>query len=209
MEPLAPEIAREESAVHSTADLLERARAGERGAFDRLFALALARVEWFVGLRLGRALRQKIEVADLVQETYAAAWERLGAFEAREEGAFVRWLFALAGNAVRRAAEQQGAQKRSAVRLAGPADAALVLAADPRSGPCTRAARLESRARVALALQQLDDELREALVLRVLEGRELALVAAHMGKSESAVRRLVARGLAELGRSLKSEGDHD
>lgn len=195
----------EPSRMERTADLLERARAGERGAFDALFARALPRLEWFVSLRLGPSLRERIEVADVVQDTYAAAWERLGSFEPRVEGAFVRWLFALAGNRIRREVERQGASKRSSVELGRPADAALQLAADPRSGPCTRAARLERRSRIARALEALEAAPREALILRVLEGRELAEVAARLGRSESAVRRLVARGLADLGRALGAE----
>src|SRR5690606_1407001 len=149
------------------------ARAGERGAFDVLFARSLPRLEWFVGLRLGAGLRGKVEVGDVVQETYVEAWKQLGSFEARGEGAFLRWLFALAANRIRRQLEHHGARKRAAVEAVGPADAALALAADPRSGPCTRAARLEGRARIAQALEGLEEGPREALILRVLEGRAL------------------------------------
>ena len=76
------------------------------------------------------------------------------------------------------------------------------------SGPCTRATRLDLRERVAAALDGLQEEHREALVLRVLEARPLTEVADRMERSESAVRRLVAAGLESLGRSLRREGSN-
>lgn len=188
--------------VDNTADLLTRARAGERDAFDRLFARTLPRLEWFLGLRIGARLGHQVEVADLIQETYAAAFDGLDRFEHRGPGSFLRWLFALAGNQVRRAAERQGAHHRRRQSTGASAASALALAADPATGPCTRAERHEARARLQSALESLDDELREALVLRVLEERPLAEVAHTLERSESAVRRLVAKGLVALGQSL-------
>lgn len=191
----------EQASVERTADLLERARAGDRDAFDRLFARALPRLRWLADLRLGPELRARLAPDDVVQETYAAALPLLPSFEPRGEGALVRWLFALAENRIRALAAHHGALHRRAT-AGGPADAALALAADPTTGPCTRAARLELRGRVGRALARLAGDEREALVLRVLQGRPLAEVAAQLERSESAVRRLVARALERVGRSL-------
>lgn len=189
--------------MDETADLLTRARAGERAAFDLLFARTLPRLEWFVELRLGGRLRQRVEVADLVQETYAAALSSLEGFEPRGAGSFLRWLLAVAGNQVRRAASHHGAARRAGG--GGPADDALALAADPRTGPRTSAERQDLRAHLLGSLEGLESAEREALSLRVLEGRPLAEVAERMERSESAVRRLVAKALVSLGHALGPE----
>ena len=188
-----------------TVGLIEKARAGDQAAFDRLFARALPRLQWFVSLRLGRGLRARLEPDDVVQETYATALALLPEFESRGEGTFLRWLCSLAENQVRKLVAHHGERRRSALRVGRPADTALAMAADPASGPCTRAARVEVRSKVSAAIDTLPDELREALLLRIVEGRRLREVAETMDRSESATRRLVARATAALGRALQGK----
>jgi RNA polymerase sigma-70 factor (ECF subfamily) len=194
--------------LERTADLLARAAAGDSRAYDRLFARVAPRLEWYVAVRLGPELRARVEPADVVQETYAAALQQLGGFAPRGEGAFLRWLFAIAGHQVLRLSEHHGADHRRAVARGADAAAALALAADPLSGPCTRAERLEVRERLQRALLALEHDARLAVTARVLEGRPLAEVAAALGRSESAARRLVAGALARLGRELAGGTRH-
>ena len=74
----------------STARLLQRARDGDRAAYDRLFALAADRLLLYVRLRLGKGLRDRLESMDVVQEAYLEAWKDLATFEPRDDGAFAR-----------------------------------------------------------------------------------------------------------------------
>lgn len=195
----------EARAMEPSVELLTRAARGERCAFDALFARALPRLRWYIDLRLRHDLRARLEPGDVVQETYAAALPLLAAFDAHGEGAFVRWLMAIAENQLRRLAAHHGAHHRRAMHGGGPADAALALALDPESGPCTRAARSELRERVQVILGRLDEVERDALAQRVLQGRPLADVATALARSESSVRRLVAAALEKLGRALREE----
>ena len=59
--------------------------------------------------------------------------------------------------------------------------------------------------RLQAALEGLEQDLREVILLRLIEGRPLAEVAERLERSESAVRRLAARAAAELGRALGRE----
>lgn len=192
-------------ALGPTVDLLTRARAGDAHAFDALFARVVPRLSWFVDLRLGAKLRERVDDEDVVQETYAVALTKLEDFESSHEGAFTSWLFAIAENQIRRLAAHHGAAHRSAVRSAGPADRAIALAADPMSGPATRVERRDMRERIRQALDGMDEAEREVILLRVVESRPLAEVASMTERSESAVRRLVARALGSLGRALGEE----
>ncbi len=192
---------------HPTAGLLQAAQSGDSGAFDRLFARLAPRLRWYVGMRLGAQLRQSVEADDVLQETFSAAWRGLGGFEDRGPGSLLRWFFALAENRLKSMASASRAQRRDRRRTVagGPADAALALEADPRTGPCTRAERVELRLRIASAMHELAPDERAAILGRVIDGRPLADLAVELGRSESAVRRLVAKAAAKLGRMLDGE----
>ncbi|MEM6674640.1 MAG: sigma-70 family RNA polymerase sigma factor [Planctomycetota bacterium] len=184
---------------------MTRARAGDEHAFDALFARVVPRLQWFVDLRMGARVRERVDRDDVIQDTYAAALTQLESFTPTREGAFASWLLAIAENQIRRLVAHHGAAHRRAVRSDRPADRALALAADPMSGPATRAERRDVRERVRAAMATMDAAEQEAVLLRVVEARPLAEVAEIMDRSESAVRRLVARALGSLGRQLSGE----
>ena len=72
------------------ARLLERARAGERAAFDALVAPHLPRLRSF----LHRLIAHPDDADDLTQDTALQAFRKLSTF--RGESAFAAWLFAIA-----------------------------------------------------------------------------------------------------------------
>lgn len=154
---------------------LERARAGDEHAFAAL-------VEPFrreLQLHCYRLLGSAQDAEDLVQETLLAAWRGLGAFE--ERASLRSWLYRIATNrslnAVRdrsRRPTTENTMNPSRARPAEPSwlepypDSALP---DPAPGP---EARYEQREAIQLsfivALQQLPEKQRAALVLRDVLG---------------------------------------
>ena len=97
---------------HRTADLVARARAGDRDAYDRLFALAADRVLLFLRVRLGPELAARVEPMDVLQETYVEALSGFARFEYRGDDTFARWLCRIAENKLHGLAKFHGAQKR-------------------------------------------------------------------------------------------------
>ena len=98
-----------------TASLLARTYGGDAQAFDAVFAPRCATgcagsLTCDSASTCGAAWR----VDDILQETYAAALRLLPGFESQDEGAFIRWLFALAENQIRRLAAHHGADHRVA-----------------------------------------------------------------------------------------------
>lgn len=178
----------------STARLLQRAREGDRAAYDRLFTLAADRLLLYVRLRLGKRLRDRLESMDVVQEAYLEAWRDLGSFEPRDDGAFARWLCRVAENRLRGLADHHGARKRQ------PRDVDDLRRSLP--GPATSAARREIRARVESAMDRLEPDEREVLLLRHFQGLTLEETAVVLGRSETAVRRLLGRAARRLGEEL-------
>jgi RNA polymerase sigma-70 factor, ECF subfamily len=75
--------------------LVERARAGDRGAFDLLVMKYQRRL-----IRLlKRMVRDPVEAEDVVQETFIKAYRALRFF--RGDAAFYTWLYRIAVNTAR------------------------------------------------------------------------------------------------------------
>ena len=95
-----------------TAQLVERARAGDAEAYERLFARVTTRLTTYVRVRLGAKLRQHVDALDVVQEIYVRAHQAFADFEPEHEGSFVPWLLTIADHCLRDLANHHGAQKR-------------------------------------------------------------------------------------------------
>jgi RNA polymerase sigma-70 factor (ECF subfamily) len=172
--------------------LWQRARVGDRAAYDRLFNLHTDRALLFIRARLGPALRGRVEAQDVLQDAYLAAHTAFSQFEYTDEGSFLRWLCRIIDNRIRDLGDYFTAAKRQAVEL-------------PRSdptGPISALDRVEHRQKVAAALDHLDDDHRQVLLFRYFEGLSAEETGARMNRTAGAVRKLTARALVELGKRL-------
>ncbi len=192
------------------ADLVAQAIAGAPLALDRLLLAHFRRLAARVDQKLSDDLRSLISPEDIIQETFADAFRRIGAFRPDGNDAFYRWLSAIADHRVTDAVRAQNAAKRGGgrVRVQGPeagrsSIAALIdlMAADDRT-PSRTARKGEAAAALHVALARLKPTYREALVLRYLEGLSVAEAAARLGKSETSVHKLCSHGLQELRASM-------
>jgi RNA polymerase sigma-70 factor (ECF subfamily) len=185
-----------------TADLAARARAGDAAARDELARRHEGRIRLYVRGRLGRGLASRLDVDDLVQETYLRAFRDLDAFQPAGEGSFYRWLTALARHAVVDAARALRRRKRSAPVES--LDLGEWSSLGPRAreiaaktfGPATGAALAEAQRRMEEALLTLSPAHRRVLTLRQFEGRAAREVAGLLGSTEQAVHALYRRALA-------------
>jgi RNA polymerase sigma-70 factor (ECF subfamily) len=172
--------------------LCEQARAGDRAAYDRLFALHTERALLFIRGRLGSKLRSSLESRDVLQEAYLAAHQAFGEFTYTDDGAFLRWLCRIIDRRLCDLGDRFAAQKRQPVELPQP----------DLSGPITKLDRAEHRERVARALENLAEDHRQVLLLRFFEGLSAEETGAKLNRSATAVRSLTARALVELGKNL-------
>jgi RNA polymerase sigma-70 factor (ECF subfamily) len=137
--------------------------------------------------------------ADLAAETLAEVYASRARFRDRGEGSATAWIYTVArrqlGHYRRRARVEDAARRRLGIgRIElGPEDV-------------ERAEALmdfeQLRGRVSAAFGSLRRDQREALRLRVIEGRTYAEAAAEMGCSEDVVRARVSRGLRRLASEL-------
>ena len=176
-----------------TENLCRQAQAGDRSAYDRLFALHADRALLFIRARLGPHLRGTVESEDVLQEAYLAAHLGFERFEHTGEAAFFHWLCRIIENRIRDWNDYVRAGKRQPVSLPQ---------SDP-TGLVTALERAEHRQRLLEAMDRLSDDHRQVLLLRYFEGLSSEEAGARLDRTAGAIRKLTARALAELGKELK------
>jgi RNA polymerase sigma-70 factor (ECF subfamily) len=178
-------------------ELVERIRSGDETAWEAFYDRYHDPLLFAIRCRLGRGLRSRLQSEDVLQSVVADAFRDLPRFEPHGPGSLSHYLHACVLNKIRSKAEFFGAAKRSGeVPLSD--SVADRLASREEAGPgYLDAARYEHLER---ALTALPEDMREAVLLRTVEGLTNRQAAAVLGKSEEAASKTFNRALAKLGR---------
>ena len=194
-----------------TADLVDRARAGDGEAFRRLTGPHRRELQ----VHCYRMLGSVQDAEDALQETMLAAWRGLDGFEGRSS--LRTWLYQVATsrclNALR-AARRRPAPVETGLDLPEPTrlgevmwlqpypDDLLASVADRDPGP---EARYERREAISLAfvtaLQLLPPRQRAVLILRDVLGFRASETAAMLETTEESVTSALKRARAKIGRA--------
>ena len=191
-------------ASSDTRDLLERARHGEPAALAELFARYRDPLRQAVALRLDRRLAARVDVSDVLQDTYLEASRRLADYLARPALPFGLWLRWLTREQVLTAHRRHLLADRRAVgREAPPLPAAAssvfvgaLLGKGP--SPSQAVAAAEAAEKLRLALGQLDDDERDLILWRHFERLTNREVAQLLVISEAAAGKRYIRALERL-----------
>ena len=182
--------------------LVERARRGESRAFEMLVVKYRRRVERLIA----RMVRDAALVEDIAQETFIRAYRALPQF--RGESAFYTWLYRIAVNTTKKALLEL---RRDPVV----AESALV---SPEEGeepsraenvlsdgetPEAVLASKEIAATVNSAIDALSEELRQAIVLREIEGLSYEEIAEVMNCPIGTVRSRIFRAREAIATRLR------
>lgn len=194
--------------MESLRDTVAAARAGDRAAFAALFERNVPRLIAFLRARVGGVITDKESVLDLAQSVCREALVDLGEFEMRSEAEFRNWLFV---RAVRKVAnrhrflhrERRDVAREVGVDLSDEDAAGVVEVYATAFSPSRHASAREEIARLENALAQLPDAQREAIALTRVGELSYADAAEQTGRTESALRGLVMRGLARLAAILE------
>ncbi len=179
----------------SSAQLLERSRAGDSSALGQLVELYLPRLRRWASGRLPMAARQLVDTEDLVQETIIAALRNLDHVEVRGEGALQAYLRRALSNRL-----TDVYRRYARVPATKNLDSQLP-ATNP--SPLEEAIGTEAVARYESALARLTPSDREAVILRIEMCCEYDEIANALGKTSSANARVaVSRALARLAQEM-------
>jgi RNA polymerase sigma-70 factor (ECF subfamily) len=192
--------------------LLGRIRAGERAAFDELFARHRPLLRKLVEFRLDARLRARVDPSDVVQETQLEAFRQLPSFLQRNPMPFRLWLRKTAQERLRMVERQHlEAARRSVGReMPLPDNSAAAAVAGQLAAailsPSQHAAQGELAGRVADAIALLGDTDREVLLMRTFEGLSYDEVACVLDIDSAAARKRHGRALLRLHKVLTDGG---
>jgi RNA polymerase sigma-70 factor (ECF subfamily) len=162
-------------------------------------------LEVLARVHLDSRLRGKLDPSDLVQQTLLRAYAALPEVRARSPEALAAWLRKILARTLADTVKYYHRDRRdvnleqslhedlnrSSTNLAG------WLAADQTSSSLT-AQRNEELLRLADALAELPEPLREVVILKHCRGQTLQQIADHLGRSVPSVASLLRRGLEAL-----------
>ena len=179
-------------------ELVERARAGDKRAFD----LLVLKYQQKVANLVARYIRDQSETQDVTQEVFIKAYRALKNF--RGESAFYTWLYRIAINTaknflVAQARRPPGSDVDAETAEQLDVGSRLKEYATPESLVLTD----EIAATVKLALDGLPEDLRIAITLRELEGMSYEEIAEAMSCPIGTVRSRIFRAREAIEKRLK------
>ena len=183
----------------SSVELLERAKAGDSEALDRLLGRYLPRLRRWASGRLPYWARDLSDTEDLVQDTVVRTLKHIDGFQARREGALQAYLRQAVMNRIRD-------ELRRASRRAPPKELVDDVLS-PTTSPLDQAIGREATERYEAALAELRDEEREAIVARIELECSYEEMAVMLGKpTPNAARVAVRRAVVRLAMKMKDAG---
>jgi RNA polymerase sigma-70 factor, ECF subfamily len=191
-----PRKPNEDAPATASLILLERVRAGDTAALNRLMDRYLPKLSRWASGRLPQWARDVSDTDDLVQDTLIRTVANLGNFEARGTGALQAYLRGAVLNRIR-----DEIRRRRRTPPQTPLDSAL-----PAQGqsPLEAAIGAETLAKYDRALDRLEPETREAVIARIEMGCSYAEIAELMDKpSADAARMVVSRALLRLAEEMR------
>jgi len=188
----------------STFDLIERFREGDETAFSQLFAKYRPRLGVLIRYKLGAALRERVEVDDILQEVFLAASKDIGSFTYRSAGSFMSWLSRIADHVIVDEARSQARQKRRAAEVVRFRSAGNPGGPEPVDSktPSRIVIQKEVTEKLLGQLDALAPDYRDVILMAKVEGLSSTEIAERMGRSREAVAVLLHRALQRL-RTLK------
>jgi RNA polymerase sigma-70 factor (ECF subfamily) len=177
--------------LESTSHLIDRARAGDHEALERLFARHLKPLRRWASGRLPRWARDVVDTDDLVQETLLRTFKKIEDFEPRGVGSLQAYLRQGVLNRIRDELRRKERQP-GITDLEG-------LEVDQASSPLEQAIGQETVERYERALGRLTPQEQQAIIARVEMGYSYEELAEALGKpTPDAARKAAQRALVRL-----------
>ena len=184
---------------------IDSALGGDGASMDSLFGRNMPKLMAFIRLRMGTGVSARESVADIAQSVCREVLRDMNDFEYRGDEAFRHWLFTQATRKIIDKTRYHGRAQRDIARevqVGGESSEreaeSIVQCFASFCTPSRVASGREQLEMIEAALADLPENQREAIALTKLMDVPTAEAAELIGVTDSAVRGLVARGLAKL-----------
>jgi RNA polymerase sigma-70 factor (ECF subfamily) len=172
---------------------VKAAAQGDQQAFAALYDAYLDSIYRFIFLRV----EDQQTAEDITSNVFLKAWEKLGSYQFRGVP-FRAWLFRIARNAV---IDHYRTRKETA-----PLEV-VINTRDEQHLPISQQVGLRLEAQTVMdSMQQLTEDQRNVLTLKLVHGLNTKEVAKTLGKRQGAVRALQMRGLQALAKIMENNG---
>lgn len=191
----------------STFDLLERFRKGDSAAFTLLFDRYRRRLAVLVHYKISPEKRRSMDVDEILQETFLAAFRQLDHFEYRSPGSFMSWLSRIADHVIVDRVRFESRQKRDAaetVRFRSESNPGGPEPTDTRT-PSRVLGEKQAVETLLAKLSSLPEDYRQVILLAKVEGLSTQEMAERLGRSREAVSLLLHRAIQRFRRLQQDE----
>jgi RNA polymerase sigma-70 factor (ECF subfamily) len=196
--------------------LLDRVRDGDKAAINGLLSRHREAIKRMIDRRMDRVVQHRVDASDIVQDVMLEANRRLGDYLANPTMPFQLWLRHMARDRLidahrrHRVAANRSVDREVSLSAGGGDDrsAADVVAgiADRELTPAAAATWHELERRFAAAVEQLEDDDRQIVLLRHFEHLSTADAAAALGLSKPAAGMRYLRAMRRLRVLLEGGG---
>ncbi|MEO1615187.1 MAG: sigma-70 family RNA polymerase sigma factor [Planctomycetota bacterium] len=200
-----------------TEDLLSAAKGGDDDAINRLLEKHRAPIRRLVELRLDRKVQRRVDVSDVVQDVMIEASGRLDKYLSDPSMAFHLWLRQIAWDRIidtyrrhRVSAKRNMDREQPMAAPAGPDQSTLELAiqlCDPALTPAAAATQREIAEKVEQAIEQMNDQDREIILMRHYEHLSNLEIAEVLGLNPPAASMRYLRAVRRLREMLEAEDE--
>ena len=174
-------------------ELLARIQSGDGEAWNDLYLRYRDRLLFTIRCRLGSGLRARLQSEDILHSVVRQALGDLERFRPRDDGELGRYLHVCVLNKIRQKGNFFGAQRRR-----GDVPMSDSLLARLPAGGTERYLDHERYDALERALHRLPEPMREAVLLRTVQGCSNEEAARALGKSPEATSKLYQRALARM-----------
>jgi RNA polymerase sigma-70 factor (ECF subfamily) len=183
------------------ADTLSRSRQGDAAAQEELFGRWRPLLRLQARKLLGPDLSARVDPSDVVQDTLLQASQDLEKFRGSTQGEWVAWLQVMVAGQAAKVRRHHGAGRRDVGRDESGWESVLP---DQQPAVVDHVIDAEDAGRLAAAIENLSDPLREVVVRRLVDRQPTAAVAETLGRTPKAVRSLLAEALRRLRETLRT-----